>query len=362
MIAWRKAKVWRVIQNEPDLQELEVSVDGAPGLAWNLPLLTGRVEVGDEVYLNTTAVSIGLGSGGYDFVLANLTRIPDDSAPAQGHIMKLRYTPLQVSVLAVEEETSPHHPALAELSSLEGTPVIAGTLHSQLAPAVAGCLAADHGWRIAYVMSDGAALPLALSRIVRRLNDDGLLAGTVTVGHSFGGDLEAVNIYSGLVAARQVLKADLIIVTMGPGIVGTGTRWGTTALEQGEIINAINILGGVAIAIPRISFADPRQRHHGVSHHTLTALGMVALSSAAIACPVLPADQWQVVQEQLLRSGILDRHRLLVRDGWPALRLLEQRAIPVDSMGRGIDDDPACFLSAGAAGMIADEMLSGNQT
>lgn len=98
-----------------------------------------------------------------------------------------------------------------------------------------------------------------------------------------GGDLESVNIYSGLIAAYQVLKAEIIIVTMGPGIVGTGTKWGTTAVEQGEIINAVNVLGGQPIAVPRISFADPRPRHQGVSHHTITALGQVALRESIIA-------------------------------------------------------------------------------
>jgi len=357
LIQWRKGKIIRILRSEPDLQEAEVDVEGTCSLAWNYPVLTGEVSPGDEVYLNTTAVELGLGSGGYHYVIANLTRLPPDP-PRTGHIMKLRYTPMQLKVLSAEEEASPYHAAVKEFKSLPGTPVVVGTLHSMLAPALAGCrAAAGEGIRVVYVMTEGAALPIFLSQMVRILKAAGLLAGTVTAGHAFGGDLEAVNIYSGLIAASAALKADVIIVTMGPGIVGTGTKWGTTALEQGEIINAVNILGGRPIAIPRLSFADPRPRHQGLSHHTLTALGQVALTSALVALPEIPPGQLAAVKRQMKEGGISDRHQVLVRDGNPALQYLTERGIQVRSMGRGFEDDPAFFLAAGAAGWIAGEFL-----
>jgi hypothetical protein len=272
--------------------------------------------------------------------------------------MKLRYTPFQLKVLSVEEEGSPYRAAVEEFTSLAGTPVVVGTLHSMLAPAAAGCrVTAGEGVRIGYIMTDGAALPVFLSKTVRALKAAGLLVGTVTVGHAFGGDLEAVNIYSGLIAASVALKADVIIITMGPGIVGTGTKWGTTALEQGEIINAVNILGGRAVAVPRLSFADPRSRHRGISHHTLTALGQVALTPALVALPEIPPGELAVIEKQLKEGGISDRHQVLVRDGKPALKYLAQHGIQARSMGRGPDDDPVFFLAAGAAGRVAAELL-----
>ena len=45
---------------------------------------------------------------------------------------------------------------------------------------------------------------------------------------------------------------------MGPGVVGTGTLLGHTALEQGQILDAANALGGRSIVCLRISFADER--------------------------------------------------------------------------------------------------------
>ena len=357
MISWKKGKVVQVLESLCHIQEVDVEVDGAIGRAWNFPLLTGKVSAGDQVYLNTTAVEKKLGSGGYHFVIANLSRTPDP-APGDGHIMKLRYTPYQIKVLSAEEEVSPYHSQIKEFTSLEGTPVIVGTLHSMLAPAVAGYLAAVQGvTRVVFVMTDGAALPLNLSKTVHTLKAKGMLAGTVSAGHAFGGDLESVNIYSGLIAAYQVLKAEMIIVTMGPGIVGTGTRWGTTAMEQGEIINAVSILGGQPIAVPRISFADPRPRHRGVSHHSLTALGMVALKEAIIALPEVNAEQYDVINKQLEQSGILSHHRVMVRDGNPALQYLEERGITVKSMGRSPKEDPVFFQAAGAAGFVAAELV-----
>jgi hypothetical protein len=357
LISWKKGKVSRVLEALDHIQELDVEVEGTLCRAWNFPLLTGDVSTGDYVYLNTTAVEKKLGSGGYHFVIANLSRIPDPAPGDDGHIMKLRYTPYQVKVLSVEEEASPFHQQIKDFESLEGTPVIVGTLHSMLAPAAAGCLAATQGRaRVAFVMTDGAALPLTLSKTVRTLKEKGMLAGTVSAGHAFGGDLESVNIYSGLIAAYQVLKAEIIIVTMGPGIVGTGTRWGTTALEQGEIINAVSVLGGQPIAVPRISFADARPRHRGVSHHTLTALERVALREAIIALPEVNTEQHDLINKQLEESGILSHHRVVVRDGSPALRYLEGQGITVKSMGRNPVDDPVFFLAAGAAGSVAAEL------
>ena len=57
---------------------------------------------------------------------------------------------------------------------------------------------------------------------------------------------------------------------MGPGIAGTGTKYGFTGIEQGPILDAVHKLGGLPIAIPRISFADQRERHKGISHHSIT--------------------------------------------------------------------------------------------
>ena len=104
-------------------------------------------------------------------------------------------------------------------------------------------------------MTDGGALPAAFSRTLAGLRPS--LAGTVTVGQAWGGDLEAVTVHSGLLAARHVLGADLAVVTQGPGNLGTGTPWGYSGVAAGEACNAVSVLGGEAIGALRISSPTP---------------------------------------------------------------------------------------------------------
>ena len=48
------------------------------------------------------------------------------------------------------------------------------------------------------------------------------------------------------------------IVAMGPGVVGTSSPLGTTALEVAGILDAAAALGGTPIAVLRMSDGDPR--------------------------------------------------------------------------------------------------------
>ena len=140
-------------------------------------------------------------------------------------------------------------------------------------------------------MSDGAALPLSLSKIVPILKERGLIDEVVTFGHAFGGDREAVNIFSALLAARHVCRGDAAVVLMGPGVVGTSTKWGTTALEQGYYLNAVQALKGVPVALVRMSEADKRPRHFGISHHTMTVLQDLAHPGCVVPLPERLAER-----------------------------------------------------------------------
>jgi len=338
----------------------EILVARGPRLARaiNYEALTGTVALGDTVVVNKTARILSLGTGGYDFVIHIVGKEEGREGPREpGHIMKLRYTPCQFSCLAVEEEDSPHHAVLAGAESLHNLPVICGSLHSML-PAAAAAVKwrSRHRARLVYIMTDGAALPLAWSQLVARLRASGLLDHTITVGHAFGGDLEAVNLYSGLLAARHVLKADVAIACMGPGIVGTGTKYGFSGLELGEIVNAVSILQGLPVAVPRISFADKRPRHRGVSHHTLTALGRVALRPAILALPYLPREEYWQIREQLAAEGVWQKHRVVMADGRKGLACLSDLGIKVTTMGRGMEEESSFFAAAAAAGVIAWEL------
>ena len=329
---------------------------GEPVRALAYPALTGTPRPGDRVLLNTAALDLRLGTGGYALVVAIPDRLPPDApaagGTAAGHLVKARYTPLQTVVAGADEQGSPYHDVLRDADDLSGMPVVVADLHSALPAILAGYLAErDSRPPVAYVMLDGGALPAWFSRTTAELRELGWLAGTITVGQAFGGDLEAVTLHTGLLAARHALGAELAVVTQGPGNLGTGTRWGFSGVACGEAINAAAVLGGRPVGSLRVSAADPRDRHRGVSHHSLTAYGRVALAAADIVVPELPGEFGAAVRAAAATLG--DRHRLV---RIPVDGLFDQlRACPVglSSMGRGLDDDPAYFLTAAAAGRYA---------
>lgn len=321
------------------------------------PESVGRLAAGDRVVVNTTGIDLQLGTGGSAFVLWNLSR-DEDVAGGPGHIVKLRYTPWQMNVLAAEEQASAHHEVLRQATSLDGAPVVACGLHSQVAAVAAGIKARNTNLRVGYLMTDGGALPLSWSKLVRDLRAAGLIDVTATSGHAFGGDLEVVNVFSGLVALRHAASADVIVAGMGPGVVGTGTAVGFTAMEQGQLLDAATALGGRAIACLRISFADQRVRHQGVSHHSLTSLAVAAREPCIVAVPDLGGPDDERIWSQLRRARLQERHALVGADGSPALALLQDEGLEVGSMGRPMSEIPELFLSAGAAGVLAAEMAS----
>ncbi|BCB77110.1 hypothetical protein Pflav_035200 [Phytohabitans flavus] len=228
-------------------------------------------------------------------------------------------------------------------------------LHSALPAILAGLGAGGDDFTIAYVMTDGGALPAWFSRTLDGLRDH--LAGTVTVGQSFGGDLEATTVHSGLLAARHVLRADVTVVAQGPGNLGTGTMWGFTGVAAGEAVNAVAALGGRPVASLRLSDADPRPRHRGISHHSLTAYGRVALAAADVVVPApLPPSLAPLLDDAL--AVLSARHRIVhvPVDGLEAA--LKAAPVPLSTMGRGLDADPWYFLSAAAAGRHAAALLA----
>ncbi len=358
MIAWRDGTVTALRRRWPGAIELDVTVDTqtVPALAY--PALVGDPVPGDRVLLNVGALQLGLGTGGYALVVALPDRLPPDPPRAGdrtgGHLVKARYTPLQPIVLGVDEPASPYHHRLSTVDDLAGMPVVVADLHSALPAILAGIRADRPDASVAYVMTDGGALPAWFSRTIAGLS--GLLAGVVTVGQAFGGDLEATTIHSGLLAARYVLGAGVAVVAPGPGNLGTGTPWGFSGVAAGEAVNAAATLGGRPVGSLRISAADPRPRHRGVSHHSLTAYGRVALARADLVMPDgLPEPLAVVVAAALEPLRAWHRIVRVAIDGLdPALRALP---VQLRTMGRDLDADHAYFLAAAAAGRHAAALL-----
>ena len=200
-LSLQRGTVTAVVEELDGLARIEV--DGEACVAY--PRLTGPVEVGDDVLVNVQARELGLGSGGFDVLHANLTRGLGLQAAPDAHVMTLPYTPVQAAVRFVEEDGE-----LAE--SLEGMPVVCCSLHSQVV-------------RVSYVQLAGGALPVALSDSLRALKERGLVETAIASGASVGGDAQAVGVASALAwaAARGF---EVAICSIGPGIVGTGSPLG----------------------------------------------------------------------------------------------------------------------------------------
>lgn len=364
MMQWREGTVERETTRWPGAVEYAVRLaSGEQVRALAYPAVTGEPVVGDRVLLNASALLRGLGTGGLAFVVAVPDRLPPDPAPAPGHIVKARYTPQQQMFLAVDEQDSPHHGVMTgddvAAEECEDLPVVVADLHSALPAVVAGIRADRPDARVIYLMTDGGALPIAFSRAVAGLRAADWLQATVTVGQAYGGDHEAVSLHSGLLAAKHVLRADVAVVVQGPGNVGTGTPWGFSGVAAGEALNAAATLRASGVAGLRVSSADPRERHHGISHHSRTAYGRVSICIAdlPVAEPTTAFRELVLRQAQELSaeaSGIL-RHHVVPTDG--LLEALADCPVRLSTMGRGLAEDTEAFVASAVAGRWAAGLL-----
>jgi hypothetical protein len=313
--------------------ELTVDVDGVRRPAVAYEDLTGPVEVGDEVVVNIAARDLGLGSGGFDLVHANLSRGLAGSGIPDAHVMKLNYTSLQHAVEPVEERAG-------ELELPLDRAVAVISLHAQL-PCVAWAAAERRpGTRLGYVQTAGGALPGALSRVVRTLRERGLLAGHVTAGPAFGGEHDAITVAGGLHAGLTALGWDAAIVGPGPGILGSATALGHGGLAALDNAHAALALGCRTVVVPRMSSGDERPRHRGLSHHTRTVLDLL-LRPVIVAVPSGEApDLPDVVARREAETDVA---------GYAG------SGLPARTMGRSIEDDELFFRAALAGGTVLAE-------
>ncbi|WP_353095869.1 DUF3866 family protein [Tissierella praeacuta] len=349
LIGYKNGIVSSIISDNDHLTIVNVDVEGNTYKAVNYKEFTGDVNVEDKVVLNTTAMDLSLGTGGYHFIMYNFrNKFMETKGP--GHIMKLRYTPYQMKCLAAEEEDSPYHNVFNEFKSLDNHVFIVATLHSMIAPITAMIKYLNNNIKINYIMTDGGALPLYFSNTISELKNKKIIDKTITIGHAFGGDLECINIYTGLIAAKEILKGDVTIISMGPGIVGSGTKYGFTGIEQGHIVDAINNLKGMAVSVPRISFKDKRNRHYGISHHTITTLSEMTNTRSNLILPYLEQEKENHIIEQIEKAGIKEKHNIIFEDGEKIVMVMEKFNLKTTSMGRSIEDDIDYFITLGAVG------------
>jgi hypothetical protein len=331
---------------------LTVEVEGKARRAWADQGLVGEVEEGDEVIVNTEALDLGLGSGGFDVVHANLTRGLSGSGSGGAHVMKLNYTPLQHAVEPVEtpdaESGLPSAPAA----------VLVLPLHGHLAPAAWAAAQVRSNLRLGYVQTAGGALPGTMSRDVVDLRERGLLAGHLTAGHAYGGEHEAISLVGAIHAAVTRLGWQAVVCGPGPGIVGSATRYGHGGMAALDSAHAALALRLPTLISPRLSAADPRTRHRGLSHHTESVLELL-LAPVRVPVPEIEVSGWPTGEEgadgeplpaviDALHRVCGDRHDVAVErvdlDGYA------ESALPARTMGRTLAEDPLFFAAPLAAG------------
>jgi len=343
---------------------LTIRVGNVERRAWADRSLVGEVATGDEVIVNTEALDLGLGSGGFDVIHVNLTRGlqggEHDRAP---HVMKLNYTSLQHSIEPIEVggEEGP------SASERRRPPVLVLPLHGHLAPAAWAAARANPGIVLGYVQTAGGALPGSLSRDVAELRERELLAGHITAGPAYGGEEDAVTTIGALDAGARRLGWEAIVCGPGPGILGSATEYGHGGISALESAHAALAIGMIVLMSPRISTSDPRPRHRGLSHHTETVLELL-LGSARVPVPEIELEGWPTGEEgadpvdlpsvlDALHAVCDDRHDVTVEpvdlEGYVA------SGLPTRTMGRAIEDDPLFFAAPLAAGRaLADTVAA----
>jgi hypothetical protein len=324
---------------------LEVDVGGERRRAWADEALLGEMRAGDEVVVNTAAVDLGLGSGGFDVVHVNLSRGLAGGEAGDAHVMKLNYTSLQHPVEPVER---PLDQAPAEGGRANGNvparsnpPVLVLPLHGHLAPAAWAAAQVAPGLRAGYVQSGGGALPGSISRDVEDLRGRGLLAGHVTAAPAYGGEREALSTLGALDAAVNELGWDAALVGPGPGIIGSDSAYGHGGMAALDSAHAALALGLPTLISPRLSGADPRRRHRGLSHHTRTVLRLLL---APVEVP-LPQGADQIRAEI---EGSQHRPRFAEVD----LGGYAKSGLAARTMGRDLDEDRLFFAAALASGAL----------
>jgi hypothetical protein len=341
-----KLRRGKVVSTDP----LRVVVEGDERPAWADRSMVGEIERGDEVIVNAEALDLGLGSGGFDLVHANLTRGLLAEGGREAHVMKLNYTSLQHPVEPVERPVESRSPPRA--------PVLVLPLHGHLAPAAWAAAQARPGLGVGYVQTPGGALPGAMSRDVAELRSCGLLTGHVTAGATYGGEAEAISVVGALDAALGRLGWDAVVAGPGPGIIGSDTRYGHGGMAALDTAHAALALRLPTLVSPRLSAADPRSRHRGLSHHTAMVLEL-ALAPVQVPVPEVEASEWPTPEGSTgpgpepgmldeLREACGDRHDLVVQP--VDLEGYSRSGLPARTMGREIGEDPLFFAAALAAG------------
>jgi len=381
MLKLRRASVIAADPVNGSEQSLRVQLAGereAERAAISDVSLVGPAEAGDEVIVNVQALDLGLGSGGFDVVHVNVSKGLAGEGTDGAAVMKLNYTSLQHAVVPVEGES---------LRLPLDRPVAVLGLHGQLAPLAWAFARAAPESRLGYVQSEGGALPGGHSRTVRELRERELLAGHITAGAAFGGEEEAMTTAGAIHHGLCELSWDAVVCGPGPGIVGSRSALGHGGISALDSAHAALALGCRTLLVARMSSADPRGRHRGISHHTLTVLDLL-LEPVTVALPAGMRSPFGSEELANLRSAGLnaasassadadgatgaarsalevDRPARITRHDWRPARVdlpaFAGSGLEAQTMGRGVLEDPLFFGAALAGGEALAKLLAAAQ-
>ena len=381
MLKLRRAKVIAADPLKGGEQSLRVQLAGEREAARSAIAdlsLVGPAEVGDEVIVNVQALDLELGSGGFDVVHVNLSKGLSGEGTEGAEVMKLNYTSLQHAIVPVEGES---------LRVPLERPVAVLGLHGQLAPVAWAFARASPGSRLGYVQTEGGALPGGHSRTARDLRERGFLAGHITAGAAFGGEEEAMTTAGAIHHGLCELSWDAVVCGPGPGIVGSRSALGHGGMSALDSAHAALALGCRTLLVARMSSADPRGRHRGISHHTLTVLDLL-LEPVTVALPAGMRSPFGSEELANLRSAGLnaafassadadgaggaprstlevERPARITRHDWRPARVdlpaFAGSGLEAQTMGRGITQDPLFFGAALAGGEALAQLLAAGQ-
>jgi hypothetical protein len=233
--------------------------------------------------------------------------------------------------------------------------------------------------RLGFVQTPGGALPGGHSRVVRSLRERGLLAGHLTAGASFGGEAEAITTAGALHHGLGALGWDAAVCGPGPGIVGSSSSLGHGGMHALDSAHTAIALGARTLLVARMSSADGRPRHRGISHHTLTVLDLL-LEPVTVALPAgirspVGADLRARLGSVFGSSGgrlkpqlelDVDRPARMARHDWRRapvdMPAYMASGLPAETMGRILLEDPLFFGAALAGGTVLCELCDRTQS
>lgn len=321
---------------------------------------TGTCIIEDRVVINTVGNRLELGTGGYNLIYLNLSNKQDDKKVIDrdnGHIIKMKYTPGQIRVKAVEEYIES---SIFNLQNkLPHIPVIYAILHSMISPLVTTIKYIKQNAIITCVYTYGGAMNANNSFILNKLRKSGLIDNIITTGECYGGDYESINVTTGILFGLSKLKSDIIIVCCGPGVAGSSTFYGFSTFDFIGPIYIAKLLGLCPVLIPRISMADKRERHIGISMQSISILQTLDFP---IHLPLYKdkedIGEFDFIYNQLSMYGIINKHNVQFINEPVTKMVIENLDTDIRVMGRSYAEDPWFFKNCISAGVYSVGLLN----